>query len=493
MKNINLPLFDDDLLAMPKQTNTNNQTNNQTKPINHQANNHKKDNQQKNNHTLRILHTADWHIGKKFADTNRYEEFDEFLKWLLLILDDKQVDVLIVSGDVFDTVAPSNYAQSLYYQFLNAVQNSHCQHIIITAGNHDSPSFLEAPKELLKNLNIYVIGTPTDTMDDEIIVLYNQFAHDTQSTPQKTPVAIICAIPYLRDSDIRHKYTKTQFGDSLSTLETNTALSIRQYYHDILTKAHQLKQSLQKKHQCTIPLIATGHFFATGASTSSDDDGMRSIHHQTNTYVGNLGGVDVSDMPYFDYMALGHIHKTQIVAKNNNIRYSGSPIVMGFGECMNKKYVLLVDFDNNKPIIYPLPVPRFRAIIHLTGDLMTLQNQIDTLNNSLDDLYDKDNIIIHHKKAMLGILYTGEFISDLRDKIKSYLSDDIILVQLKIQPTQTNTPTNYIIDNPKELTAVQVFEHVLSKETISDDNKIALKQLYQQIINEIHEEDVLGT
>ena len=112
---------------------------------------------------MKTLHTSDWHLGRSLYGRKRYEEFSAFLDWLAQTIEDEKVDALLVAGDVFDTCTPSNRAQELYYRFLCRVAASYCRHVVVIAGNHDSPSFLNAPKELLRVLNVYVLGSMTDT------------------------------------------------------------------------------------------------------------------------------------------------------------------------------------------------------------------------------------------------------------------------------------------------------------------------------------------
>ena len=107
---------------------------------------------------MKILHTSDWHIGSTFYGKKRYEEFSLFFAWLLETINTEKIDVLLVSGDIFDTALPSNTAQQIYYSFLISLRQSCCRHAVITGGNHDSPSFLNAPKQLLKTLDIHVVG-----------------------------------------------------------------------------------------------------------------------------------------------------------------------------------------------------------------------------------------------------------------------------------------------------------------------------------------------
>src|SRR5690606_20113469 len=122
---------------------------------------------------MRILHSSDWHLGRTLYGKKRYEEFESFLTWLAETIRQNEIDALLVAGDVFDTSAPSNRAQELYYRFLCRVAESSCRHVVIVAGNHDSPSLLNAPKDLLKALDVHVVGSATAAPEDEVLVLRN--------------------------------------------------------------------------------------------------------------------------------------------------------------------------------------------------------------------------------------------------------------------------------------------------------------------------------
>lgn len=274
---------------------------------------------------LKILHTSDWHLGRRLYGRLRYSEFEAFLSWLQDTISAQQVDILIVAGDIFDTMTPSNKAQALYYEFLGKVSKSCCQHVVIVAGNHDSPTFLDAPSNVLKFLNVHVIGTACEDLDDEVLVL---------DGVDGIPHCIIAAVPYLRDRDVR----SSQAGESGQTKDANVIAGIRAHYDKVADIAKVKQAQLIKTHQQHIPIIATGHLFAAGGMTT-DDDGVRDL------YVGNLGKIS-ADMfdEGFDYVALGHLHVPQRVGGRESIRYSGSPIAMGFGEAKQQKQVLLIQF-----------------------------------------------------------------------------------------------------------------------------------------------------
>ncbi|HCT73822.1 MULTISPECIES: exonuclease SbcCD subunit D C-terminal domain-containing protein [Psychrobacter] len=274
---------------------------------------------------LTILHTSDWHLGRRLYGRMRYDEFEAFLGWLQDAISLQKVDILIVAGDIFDTMTPSNRAQALYYEFLGKVSKSCCQHIVIVAGNHDSPTFLDAPSKVLKFLNVHVIGTACEDLNDEVLVL-----DDTDGNPH----CIIAAVPYLRDRDVR----SSSASESAQTKDANVIKGIRAHYDEVASIAKAKQAQLVEVYQHRIPIIATGHLFAAGGTTT-DDDGVREL------YVGNLGQISASMFDdCFDYVALGHLHVPQRVGGHESIRYSGSPIAMGFGEAKQQKQVLLVQF-----------------------------------------------------------------------------------------------------------------------------------------------------
>ncbi|WP_227681344.1 exonuclease SbcCD subunit D C-terminal domain-containing protein [Psychrobacter sp. SCQQ22] len=284
---------------------------------------------------LTILHTSDWHLGRRLYGRMRYEEFEAFLSWLEETISTQKVDVLVVAGDIFDTMTPSNRAQALYFEFLGRVSKSCCQHVVIVAGNHDSPTFLDAPSQVLKFLNVHVIGTACDDLNNEVLVL-----GDVDGTPH----CIIAAVPYLRDRDVR----SSSAGESADSKDANVIKGIRAHYDEVASIAKSKQFELIEAHNRHIPIIATGHLFAAGGTTT-DDDGVREL------YVGSLGKIS-ADMfdESFDYVALGHLHVPQRVGGCEHIRYSGSPIAMGFGEAKQQKQVLLVKFGAANNVISDL-------------------------------------------------------------------------------------------------------------------------------------------
>ena len=301
---------------------------------------------------MNILHTADWHLGQRFCDRDRADEHAAFLLWLLAVIQDREIDALIHAGDVFDTGNPPSYALEMYYNFLRDVSRI-CPNVIITGGNHDSPATLNAPKELLKALNIHVVGATTGNPADEKIILKNKSGN----------AAVVCAVPYLRDKDIRFSVS----GESADERERRVREGIRRHYEDVAALVHEEKQR-------GLPVIATGHLFAAGSELS---DAEHSI-------MGNLGQVTADTFPaVFDYVALGHIHRPQVIGKQERIRYSGSPLPLSFSEIAHPHSVMVVEFSEGKlGSIEKIEVPRTRQLLRFEGSPEEITRKIQSFSSS---------------------------------------------------------------------------------------------------------------
>ena len=155
----------------------------------------------------KILHTSDWHIGRRLKNKERYEEFRKFFAWLEDVIKSENIDALLAAGDIFDSTTPSTKAQDIYYSFLGRIAEANCRHVIIISGNHDSPALLDAPKDLLKLFKIHVIGQARENPADEVLIL---------NEADGKPELIVCAVPYLRDGDVR-----TMTADDPESLENS--------------------------------------------------------------------------------------------------------------------------------------------------------------------------------------------------------------------------------------------------------------------------------
>ncbi len=410
---------------------------------------------------MRVLHTSDWHLGRSLYGRKRYEEFTAFLDWLSLTIEDQKIDALLIAGDVFDTSTPGNRAQELYYQFLCRVSASSCRHIVIIAGNHDSPSFLNAPKDLLLALNVYVIAAKTENLEDEVIVL-----HDEQNNPE----AIICAVPYLRDRDIR----SVEAGETLDDKNDKLIDGLKRHYQEVCSLAESKKKAFETGSNTTLPIIAMGHLFTAGGQTI-DGDGVREL------YVGSLAHVSKDLFPSsIDYVALGHLHVPQLVGGIDHIRYSGSPIPMGYGEARQQKKVISVEFNNAKPVIEEIDIPCFQSLVRIVGSL-------DDIHLRLAQLKQEDS------RAWLEIEYTGSDVTgNLREIIDEALQGSLMEVRRIKNRRMSERVFNAIHEDETldDLNENDVFNRCLQAFDIPLESRAELIESYNEIIKSLHEEDV---
>jgi exonuclease SbcD len=405
--------------------------------------------------SLKILHTSDWHLGRSLYDHKRYDEFGKFLEWLTTFLKTEKIDIVLIAGDIFDTTTPGNRAQELYYQFLTRASKSGCRHIVIIGGNHDSPTFLNAPKELLRFFNVYVIGAMTTEPMEEVITLY-----DNSSLPE----AIICAVPYLRDKDIR----TVEAGENMEDKNRKLIEGITSHYKTVGVLALEKRNGVRN-----IPIIGMGHLFTAGGNVT-EGDGVREL------YVGGEARVSGNIFPeYFDYLALGHLHIAQKVGNSGNKRYCGSPIPMGFGEAGQEKRVIVVEFGNSAPVITEHTVPCFQELIRVTGNSSEIISKIEKLKTS-------------RSNAWLEINYTGpENFAGLSDLTYEAISGTgMEILRIKIKRITAHTLSH--IDEQETLDDLDerdVFNRCLDSHQIEDQERIELINSYEEIIRTYGEND----
>ncbi|THB81386.1 MAG: exonuclease subunit SbcD [Desulfobacteraceae bacterium] len=409
---------------------------------------------------MRILHTSDWHLGRSLYGRKRYDEFSLFLDWLIQTIEAERIDALLVAGDVFDTSTPGNRAQALYYRFLVRVSDTCCRHVVVIGGNHDSPSFLDAPKELLHALNVYVVGSVTGAAADEVIVL-----HDGKGVPQ----VIVCAVPYLRDRDIR----TVEPGETIDDKNRKLVDGLRQHYSEVCAIAGQKRAGFESEGHTNVPIVALGHLFASGGKTV-DGDGVREL------YVGSLVHVGKDLFPSsIDYLALGHLHVPQTVGGAEHMRYSGSPIPMGYGEAEQNKKVVMIEFNGTAPGIREIQVPCFQELVRITGALNEIQAKIDDLK-------------MNDSRAWLEIEYTGTtMVPNLREMVDEALAGSAMEIRRIKNRWVTDRVINAVKENETldDLDVNDVFDRCLDAFEVPGEDREELKMSYKEIVRSLHDND----
>ena len=284
---------------------------------------------------MKILHTADWHIGQRLHERQRTDEHEQFLEWLLNTIQEHQVELLLVSGDIFDTALPSSESTNLYYRFLYRLFSETDTYTVITAGNHDSPRHLEAPSEFLEMGRIYVVGTAEEPTKCVVRI------------PRENPQVAVAAVPFLSESDLRHLSYETEVDRNERYRER-----FKTFYADCVAAM-----------PAELPKILMGHLFVQGGKIGDSE---------RNVQIGGATAVHVSDFPKdVSYVALGHLHRPQTIKDTDYpIRYSGSPIPLRFNEANYRKAVYLLELSEDGVLTRneKIDIPIFKELCTIEGD-----------------------------------------------------------------------------------------------------------------------------
>lgn len=297
---------------------------------------------------MKILHTADWHLGQTFFEYDRREEHLHFLEWLREQIQERGIDVLLIAGDVFDSPNPSAESQRMFYTFLRRIadENPGLQ-VVVIAGNHDSAARLEAPNPLLEEMRVTVRGVVRHTEEREI-----DFKNLLVPLYENGKIGAWClAVPYLRQGDY-------PVADS--------------YPAGVKALYERLFQEVEGQG---LPVVAMGHLQATGSEISENDRSERTV----------IGGLECVSPDSFNrkiaYTALGHLHRGQRVSGRENVRYSGSPIPMSFAERNNKQGVVLVELKGSEIQISPLAFESPVKLLSLPSTPQSLPEVLETIAN----------------------------------------------------------------------------------------------------------------
>ena len=345
---------------------------------------------------MKLIHTADWHLGNSMHDIDRLEETKQFLSWLKGRIEEFGAECLVVAGDIFDTTNPSVEARRQYFRFLASLLDTCCKNIVLVGGNHDSGAMLDAPRDLLDALNIQMVGSLGDRPIDELVKELKDGSNNV--------IGISVAVPYVREQELRRFKIE---GDDNFVQSTYKGL-----YQAVYEAAEKLRNGRQ------IPMIATGHLYASNLEgRPENDNGSDAKGHGMRDIVGNLGTVPASSFPEgFDYVALGHIHYSSKVAGNPKIRYSGSPFILGFDEAERAHHILAIDLQKGvEPSVQKIETPQYYSFKRISGSIESITAQLKQLRKEpsikplmIEIVYDyTPGVNIH--EALLPVLEKAPF------------------------------------------------------------------------------------
>jgi exonuclease SbcD len=412
---------------------------------------------------MRVLHTADWHLGQHFlTGQERLSEQRAFLDWLVATVQAQEVDALVLAGDVFDTTSPSHAAQELYYDFLVRMQGTCCRDIVVVGGNHDSPTLLNASRRLLRALRIHVVGgAPTD-LSEQIISLAGS-----------GPGLVVCAVPFLRDRDLRLSIA----GETPDERQFRIRESIAGHY--LALSEHDLVRRLREQD---VPVLATGHLYAAGGEAREGAE--RDVH------IGGLGVVGAEHFPVaFDYVALGHLHRPQVVGGREHIRYSGSPVPLSFTEADDKQQVLLLDFAGaGPPQITALPVPVTRRLQRFHGELDEVEAAIIAYDNSAFSLVAWADVLVRSDEPSAEVQRRVQ--AALKERRDQVLAPRGVRHQRATEAPDATTAATAPIEHLHELTVDEVFRRRVAG--LPPERAAALTATFQELRQLLAEADPLA-
>lgn len=398
---------------------------------------------------MKILHTADWHIGKKLHKHELSDDFNLFIEWLCETIRSQKVDLVLVSGDIFDLANPSSEARKQYYQALLILQKLKVQ-IVLTGGNHDSPAMLNAPSELVKLLAIHIVGGLPEKIEDCIIPIKN--------AEGKTEL-VIAALPYLRDADLRQ------------AVEGQNSEERKQALLQGIENTFKAAEEVCKSQYPAIPAVAMGHLFAAGMETSESE---REIQ------IGNLAAFNAQRFgDYFSYIALGHIHKPQQVKAAVPTYYSGSPIPLSFSENEDKKRVLLIDTADFS--VESLAIPVFRKLMIISGDLSNLTVKLESLAPQ-KGLFSLIELILKEDE------YNAQKMVDFESLISDFETEGYEIVKHKVEFRHKLRGTAEIFEHTTQLEDLKpkdIFNKMIEGHAYDEASKASILDAFQELLEDI--------
>lgn len=284
---------------------------------------------------MKILHTSDWHLGKRLDDFSRMGEQQAVLLEICEIAERKNVDALLVAGDLFDTFNPPTEAIDLFYKTLKRLTKNGCRPVIAIAGNHDSPDRIEAPDPLARECGIIFAGYPNSKvipfeLDSGLKILTSDEGFLELQLPETNVPLRIMLTPYANEYRLK------------------TCLGLENSEEELRTVLQQKWQNLAEKY-CDnkgVNILVTHLFMIQkGDDLPDEPDDEKPILH-----VGGAQEVFTDNIPkQIQYTALGHLHRMHKVdVEPCPVYYSGSPLSYSFAEANQKKYVLLIDAEPGK-------------------------------------------------------------------------------------------------------------------------------------------------
>lgn len=300
---------------------------------------------------MKLLHTADWHLGKRLGDYLRLEEQKAVLDEICTVAEEEKVDAVLIAGDLYDTFNPGNEPQELFYKTVHRLSNHGKRAVIAIAGNHDSPDRIEAPDPLARACGIIFHGRPA-TQIPEFSTECGM--HLRRSAPGFVELSLpnvayplrLLLNPYANEVTLRHYLGSKDREQELRNLLRQNWQKLADEYCD---------------DQGVNIMVAHLYFMQKGGPAPEEPDDEKPILH-----MGGAQTVYTEDIPeQIQYAALGHLHRFQTVAEHPcPVIYSSSPLAYSFSEAHQQKYVVVIEAEPGQDAkVRPVPLQNGRQLV----------------------------------------------------------------------------------------------------------------------------------
>ncbi len=328
---------------------------------------------------MNILHTSDLHLGKMLENFSRLPEQEQFFDELISICDTEKVDIIIIAGDVYDVKNPKALAEKLFYESIKKLSNNGERLIVIVAGNHDSHERILTSKPLVEELGVIIVGYPNAKIDTASYSNYEiiESINGAFKLRFKDNIINFITLPYPSEHSLNVYF------------DANKELDLQKSFNEYIKQMLEDSAKIYKANEINLFI---GHIFLRGGLTSMSEQAIS---------VGGSLQLSSIIMPKADYIALGHLHRSQEINGETLSYYSGSPIAYSFSEHNHVKSVNLcsIDFINNEKVIDIKKIPLSKYIPLEIWNVLSKEESLSLCeenkdSNSYIDLRIKTNEVL---------------------------------------------------------------------------------------------------
>lgn len=404
---------------------------------------------------VRILHTADWHLGKRLQEFPRIAEQRDVLDEIVEIANREEVDIVLLAGDIFDSFNPSHEAVELFYKTLRQLSSNGTRPIVAISGNHDSTQFIEAPDPLAREFGILLYSKfDTQLACGELSggwVLTQSAPTFVELKGPKIPYPIrILLAPYANEVLL-----KTYLG------QEDREATFREL---LATKWKETADSFCDPHGINLFL---GHFFflKEGEKPEPEPESERPILH-----VGGTQALFTYNIPsQIQYAALGHLHRYHAVGQEPcPVVYASSPLSYSFSEADQKKQVVIIEAEPGKPVMYnPIELTKGRPLHRKT--FTELQTALDWLES--------------HPYCFVEVTFVTDYAIDASTRRALMKAHDGIVNLIPLIKSGMNEPNLGLKVEDLEKDMVSLFRMYYHNEKLQEPNE-TLINIFKEVISQ---------